>query len=124
MATVTLTLRAEGEQVVKPFILFRGQGQLPAELHAELKAQGIPYAFNTKAWANAEACVEHLRYFHKTVQEHCPEFQEHMLLLDGLSSQSTNRFIELALDLNSACVFSSKLHASCATCGPSSCCVA
>ena len=34
------------------------------------------------------------------MQEKCPEIKEHLLLLDGLGSQSTAAFIELALDLN------------------------
>lgn len=100
MATLILTLRAEGEQIVKPFILFHGAGHLSAAFLAELNAYGIPYAFNEKAWANSDSCVDHLRYFHSVVSEKCPEFKEHLLFLDGLSSQSTSRFIELALDLN------------------------
>ena len=100
MATIILTLRAEGEQIVKPFILFRGMGHLTPEFIAQLDAEGIPYAFNAKAWANAESCVEHLRYFHAVLKEKAPELKECMLLLDGLSSQSSHRFIRLALDLN------------------------
>ena len=100
MVTLILTLRADGEQIVPPFLLFRGQGHLDPKLLAELDAQGIPYAFNEKAWANQAACLEHLQFFAKIVKEKCPEIKEHMLLLDGLSSQSTDRFIEFALDLN------------------------
>ena len=79
--------------------LFRGQGQLAPELIAELDASGIPYAFNTKAWADEQACLAHLRYFWEQVKQHAPEYPEHMLLLDGLGGQSTTQFIEFALDL-------------------------
>jgi hypothetical protein len=100
MATIILTLRAGGEQIVPPFLLFRGQGQLSPAVLAELDAEGIPYAFNEKAWANEEACLEHLRFFVKIVRANCPEYKEHLLLLDGLSAQATDGFMELALDLN------------------------
>lgn len=100
MATIVLTLRAEGEQIVPPFILFRGDGYLDPEILAELDAQGIPYGFNKKAWATGEACVEYLRFFAKIVKAQCPEAKEHMLLLDGLSAQATKRFVDLAIDLN------------------------
>ena len=100
MMTIILTLRGGGEQIVPPFILFRGQGQLDADVIAELDEQKIPYAFNEKAWANEEACLEHLVFFSKIVKERCPEAKEHMLLLDGLTAQATSRFVDLALDLN------------------------
>ena len=100
MATLVLTLRAEGEQIVPPFLLFRGKGMLSEDLLAELDAIGIPYAFNEKAWANEKACLDHLRFFYQIVHEKCPEIKENMLLLDGLGSQCTSRYIELALDLN------------------------
>ena len=99
MATIILTLRASGEQIVKPFILFRGQGQLSKALIAELNESGIPYGFNAKAWANEQACLAFLTYFVGELKKYAPEYPEHMLLLDGLSSQATNQFIDLALDL-------------------------
>ena len=99
-ATLILTLRAGGPQIVPPFVLFRGKGCLEPKLLADLQEHGIPYAFNEKAWANEEMCMEHLVFFHQTVKSCCPEVRETMLLLDGLSCQATNRFIELALDLN------------------------
>ena len=100
MMTIVLTLRGDGEQIVPPFMLFKGQGQLDPGVLAELDREGIPYAFNEKAWANEEACLEHLQFFNEIVKEKCPEAKEHLLLLDGLTAQSTSRFIELALDLN------------------------
>ena len=96
MVTIIMTLR-DGEQIVPPFLLFRGQGKLSPEVIAELDAQGIPYK---KAWADGDTCIEHLKWFAKILQEKCPEAKEHMLYLDGLSSQATARYIDLALDLN------------------------
>ena len=49
--------------------------------------------------ANAASCLEYLHFCKKIVTEKCPEEKEHMLLLDGLSSQASSRFIDLALDL-------------------------
>lgn len=98
--TIILTLRAEGEQIIPPFLLLRGEGCVPDEVLEELNEQGIPYAFNTKAWANAASCLEYLTFFKKILTEKCPEEKEHMLLLDGLGSQATSRFIELALDMH------------------------
>ena len=101
MFTLILTLRADGEQIVPPFILFRGKGTgLDPEIRAELDAQGIPYSFNEKAWANEVACLEYLDFFATIVYEKCPEAKEHLLLLDGLTSQATDSFIDRALSLN------------------------
>ena len=100
MATLVLTLRAGGSQIVGPYVLFKGKGHIDAELLAELDASGIRYGFNEKAWTNEAAAIDHLLYFNEIVKKECPEIKEHMLLLDGLSAQSTNRFVELALDLN------------------------
>ena len=91
MATLVLTLRGAGEQEVPPFILFKGEGYLAPDLLAQLDAEGIPYAFNQKAWANEDSCVQHLLFFNDIVKTR-PEFAEHMLLLDGLSSQATVRY--------------------------------
>ena len=99
MMTIILTLRAEGEQIVPPFVLFRGEGHLSPDVLAELDAQGIPYAFNEDAWADADFCITYLRFFANIVREKCPEAREHLLLLDGLSSQATSRFMDLAIDL-------------------------
>jgi hypothetical protein len=100
VVTVILTLRADGEQIVPPFLLFRGKGKLSPAVLAELDAQGIPYAFQQKAWADGQTCIEHLQFFAKILKEKCPEYKEHMLYLDGLAAQATDRYIDLALDLN------------------------
>jgi hypothetical protein len=100
MATIILTLRGQGEQIIKPFILFKGEGCLSKDLLDELNAYDIPYGFNTKAWANGPACLDYLQYFSKHVKLACPEFKEHLLLLDGLGTQCTFEFIQLAMDLN------------------------
>lgn len=100
MCTVVLTLRGDGEQVVPPFVLFRGEGHLDPSLLAELDQHGIGYAFNANAWADGQTCIEHLKYFWKHVKAKSPETKEVLLLLDGLAAQATDAFIEFALDLN------------------------
>lgn len=57
-------------------------------------------AFNEKAWANEQMCIQHLWFFENILSARCPEFVEHMLLLDGLGAQATTNYIELALDMN------------------------
>lgn len=99
MCTVVLTLRADGEPIVPPFVLFRGEGHLKPEQLAELDEQGIGYAFNKNAWADGNTCVEHLKFFWRHVNEKCPESKEVLLLLDGLAAQATDSFMEFALDL-------------------------
>jgi hypothetical protein len=100
MCTVVLTLRGSGEQIVPPFVLFRGEGHLDPAVLAELDEQGIGYSFNAKAWADGESCIEHLKFLSKHVKENSPETKEILLFLDGLSAQATDAFIEFALDLN------------------------
>ena len=85
MATIVLTLRADGVQHVRPFILFRGAGELPQAYRDEMDAEGIPYGFNSKAWADGPSCLDYLNYFSRETKTHCPEFKEHLLLLDNLS---------------------------------------
>ena len=100
MATIVLTLRAGGEQIIKPFLYFRGEGEIKQEYRDELDSFELPYLFTATAWADARACQEYLVYFSAQVKELCPEFKEHLLLMDGLGGQCTSEFIELALDLN------------------------
>ena len=100
MCTIILTLRAAGEQIVPPFILFKGKGKLSAEKLAELDEAGIPYGFNENAWANGASSLDYLRFFKQRVKTHCPDLTEHLLLMDNLGSQSTRPFVMLALDLN------------------------
>ena len=97
MATIVLTLRACGEQIVKPFLIFKGGGHLDADILAELDKYGIRYDFNADAWADGLSCLTYLRYFHDTVRKHAPSFKEHLLFLDGMSSQATKQYMELAL---------------------------
>jgi hypothetical protein len=63
--TIIMTLRAEGEQIVPPFLLFHGKGKLSPEIIAELDEQGIPYAFNKKAWADGAT------YLHTALEVCC-----------------------------------------------------
>jgi hypothetical protein len=100
MCTIVLTLRAAGEQIVKPFVLFRGQGSLSKKLIQELDEWGIPYGFNEKAWSDGRTSCAYLRYFKGLVTQHAPEIKEHLLLLDNFSAQTTEDFVTLACDLD------------------------
>ena len=100
MCTLILTLRAAGEQIVPPFLLFRGQGCLKPSLRQQLDEANIPYGFNTKAWTNGQSSLEYLRFFHDIVRVKCPEIREHLLLMDNLGAQCTTAFVNLAMDFN------------------------
>ena len=43
--TIIMTLRAADEQIIPPFILFRGEGCIDKELLEVLEAESIPFAF-------------------------------------------------------------------------------
>ena len=100
MCTIVLTIRAGGEQIIPPFLLFKGQGKLSRKLIAELDEAGIPYAFNNKAWADGKSSLEYLRFFNNIVRTQCPDIKEHLLLLDNLGAQATRDFVLFAMDLD------------------------
>ena len=100
MCTIVMTLRAYGAQLVKPFILFKGRGQLSKELIAELDAEGIPYGFNEKGYSNGRSSIEYLQYFKGIVAKHEPDIKEHLLYLDNFGPQASSTFIDLAMDMD------------------------
>jgi len=54
------------------------------------------YLFNRRGWSNEEACLEHLKQFVNAVRSLAEDgVQEHLLFLDGLSSQPTSPVLPL-----------------------------
>lgn len=89
-ATLILTLRGAGEQVVGPAVVFKGQGKLSNELIDELDACGVKYFFQPKAWADNSVCLKHFQHMLDKIKP-IPE-EENLLLLDNFSAQSTDEF--------------------------------
>jgi len=98
-ATLVLCLRASGEQIVAPMVVFRGQG-ISYHLREELDAVGIEYCFTPRSWVNEQRCLEHLQKIDQMVHRVNPEYVENLLVLDGLAAQGTPKFMKFALDHN------------------------
>ena len=85
--TINLTIRAEGEQVVKPEMIFRGE-ECPTEgEEAELykRLTNIKVRFQRKAWADEKICIEFLEDF----REQTLDIGEVLLGCDNHGSQQT-----------------------------------
>jgi hypothetical protein len=96
-ATIHPCIRADGEQVMDIFIIFRGKGCISEEERKALDAlPNIKWCFERCAWANGKYSRKWLRYFCKVVQDKCPG--EHLLLLDDLSAQKSPAFNQYAID--------------------------
>lgn len=114
--SLQLTLRASGEQIVPPLVLFQGQGprrnkdgtlRKGADIEqAELDAvKGVMWYFNPKAWANGMSARYHLRQFKAFVKAQAPEIPEHMMIFDSLNAQKTDDCIEFASELDIESIF-------------------
>ena len=63
--TIHLCIRAGGKQIIKPVIIFRGQGlQITQAEQDQLNAlQNVRWYFQPKAWADTEFCLWSLASF-------------------------------------------------------------
>ena len=95
-ATIHPCIRADGEQVMDIFIIFRGKGCITEDERAALDAlPHIKWCFEKCAWANGKYSRKWLRYFCETLRTNCPG--EHLLLLDDLAAQKSPRFNAYAI---------------------------
>jgi hypothetical protein len=95
-ASIQLTLRAEGEQLVPPTIVFRGAGRhgenvTQMERDELNKLTNIRWRFQKKAWADGTFCLDHCDSFVQALKE-VPG--HHMLVLDNLSAQRMDQYRE------------------------------
>lgn len=95
--TIHLCIRAGGKQVIKPVVIFRGQGIAMSQEEIDfLNSLGnIRWYFQPKAWADTDFCVWWLEQFRADLQEAGVE-EEVLLGLDGLKSQHNQQFFRAA----------------------------
>lgn len=100
--TIHLCIRATGEQIIKPVIIFRGQGlQLSqAEVHQLNALTNIKWYFQPKAWADGEFCRWWLQSFKEDLQLAGLGDAEVLLGLDGLAGQHNSAFYDRAVAEN------------------------
>jgi len=97
-ATLHLCIRADGEQFMPPFIIFRGKGFItPEEVEYLDSLPNIRWAFQENAWANALYSRKWLRYFASQLHQKWPG-EDHLLFLDDLSAQKGARFNKIAME--------------------------
>ena len=97
--TVHLTLRAEGDQIVPPVIIFRGLSCPTEKERTALDSlQNIRWAFQPKAWADQHFVRWWLQTFIGDLADHGIGSKHHMLIMDNLSAQRMPAFQEMAMD--------------------------
>jgi hypothetical protein len=88
-ATLHLTIRAEGEQIVKPVLVFRGRGlRIPASEIVQYP-DNIKVVWQPKAWVDSFMIEEMIEDFGESTAELREEFGEVMLGMDRLSCQKS-----------------------------------
>lgn len=91
------SIRADGEQLMPPWIIFRGEGHITQEEVDFLDALDIGWAFHPNAWADSPYSRRYLRAFIATLRQNGLGDEKHLLLLDDLAAQKTTTFNEIAL---------------------------
>lgn len=99
--SLQMCIRPWGKQIIKPIIIFRGQGiYVSQEERAMLdELTNIRYYFQPKAWADGEFCLWCLDSFKADLLE-AKVGGEVALGLDGLAAQKTAAFRNKATGLN------------------------
>lgn len=94
---IHLCIRAGGKQIIKPIIIFRGQGLLITQAEQDqLNAlQNVRWYFQPKAWADTEFCLWSLASF-KSDLAAAGIHEEVLLGLDGLQAQHNQLFLNAA----------------------------
>lgn len=89
-ATLMLCIRAEGEQIVAPLLIFRGTGKRITQHEKSQYPSTIKVAWQRKAWADRVVCVNWLDDFIEVVRAETQE--EVMLGMDQHGSQKVAEF--------------------------------
>jgi hypothetical protein len=88
-ATLHPCIRAAGAQLAPCWIIFRGKGNISQREKDFLNSlDNIRWAFQPRAWADGVYTLEWAEAYCDMLEKECPG-EEHMLLLDELSSQMT-----------------------------------
>lgn len=99
-ATLHPCLRADGEQVMDLFIIFRNPNNFKPtqeEIDALNACPNIKWAFQKNAWADSQYSLAWLKYFVKCLKAHGID-GKHLLLLDDWSPHKTAKFREFCLE--------------------------
>lgn len=103
--TLQLTLRAAGEQLMPPLVIFKGIRPTD-ETKAELDAvTGVLWYFNAKAHANGFSSRYFLRQLKNILDEKEPAILEHLMVLDSYTAQKTDECIEFASENDIKSIF-------------------
>lgn len=95
------SIRAEGEQVIPPWIIFSGAGFVSQEEADFLDSLNIGWSFQSNAWADARYSRKWLRAFIATLEANgLGGGQRHLLLLDDLAAQKSASFNSIAMKGN------------------------
>lgn len=104
-ATIHPCIRADGEQFMPPFIIFRGGGHVLTEESDFLDSlDNIRWAFQDNAWADGHYSRRWLREFIAVLKDKTPG-ENHCLFLDDLKAQKTAKFRQIAYDADNLFVF-------------------
>jgi len=96
-----VTIRADGKQVVRTVIIFRGLGQTQSEdeLRAWAKLKNVVVYFQRKAWCDSDFFHWYLlNVFNKDVRE-SGDHADQLLMLDNLGAHKTKRNRQLMKSL-------------------------
>jgi hypothetical protein len=96
-ATLQLCIRAEGEQIAKPALIFRGKGLRITEVERMFYASiadDVRIHFQPKAWADTEVCMDWLEDFASDTADlrADPNVEEVLLGMDNHGSQQVLTF--------------------------------
>jgi hypothetical protein len=95
--TVHPCIRGSGEQLMPPFIIFRGLCNITTDEQNKLNAlKNIKWAFQKKAWADTRYSRMWLRTFAKVLKDN--NLSDQLLFLDDLSCQSVESFRTLCVE--------------------------
>lgn len=100
--TVHLCIRADGEQVVPPFLIFKNLGKISdGEREFLDNLKNINWAFQPKAWADGRYSRMWMRTFVRIMSEHdSTKNENHLLFLDDLKCQKSKAFNKIAIENN------------------------
>ena len=100
-ATIHLTIRASGPQVVPPVLIVTGRGMrgTPEEIAHWLGLKHVLVYYQPKAWCDRHFQAWYLlNVFDKYIKK-SGDFREQLLCLDNLSSHKTPEVLELMIEL-------------------------
>lgn len=100
--SIMVCIRAQGEQIIKPIIIFRGEGLDISLLEQQLLSHvsNVRFYFQKNAWADGDFCEYFLKSMIEDIQNSNIDTSKEIILgLDGLEAQHNQRFLQIMQDL-------------------------